>query len=188
MQRNDSKKLKITTGAVAAAVIGLTVQAHGHRNDITGAVAEHTLVYGHVDSDWIKRTSKLIAAEPDMAARLERIAVSNGVDDVRRGQVLDALAQAGSEPAQKAMRETLTALDHEPVYPVLLARLGQLTTPSAETLSYVSVQRMRGFDEGNSELAYAAQQTLDEVYGHRLAKLYKSARKARVAAGRQRRE
>jgi hypothetical protein len=188
MDRNDSLKLKITTGAVAAAVIGLTVQAHGHRNDMTAATAEHTLVYGQVNSDWVNRTGKLIAAEPELAARLEHIAVSNAVDDVRRGQVLDALAQAGCEPAQKAMRETLTTLNREPVYPMLLARLGQLTAPSAETLSYVSVQRMRAFNDGNSELAYSAQQTLDEVYGHRLAKLYKSARKARVAPSRQRRE
>jgi hypothetical protein len=149
---------------------------------------EHTLIYGRVNAEWIARTSQLVAARPELAARLGRIASSNAVDDVRRGQALDALARAGSEPAQQAMRATLTALAaaDDPVYPVLLGKLGQLTAPSAETLSYVSVQRMRAFDDGNEQLAYAAQQTLDDVYGHRLARLYKSARKARVAPSRQR--
>jgi hypothetical protein len=188
MERNDGRKLKITTGLVAAAVIGLTVQAQGGHNDMNADMAEHTLVYGRVDQAWIARTSQLVAAQPELAARLGRIASSNAVDDVRRGQVLDALARAGSDSAEKAMRESLTALSTagDPVYPVLLGKLGQLTAPSAETLSYVSVQRMRAFDDGNEQLAFAAQQTLDDVYGHRLARLYKSARKARLAPSRQR--
>jgi hypothetical protein len=192
MERNDGKKLKVTAGLVAAGVIGLTVQAQGGRNTMNAAAAEHTLVYGHVDREWVKRTSKLVEAEPELAQRLERIAVSTSVDDVRRGQVLDALAQAGTEPAQKAMRETLTALaQHEDaVYPLLLTKLGQVSSPSLDTVAYVSVARMRAFNEGNGEVAFAAQQTLDSVYGHRLAALYgNGARKARTTtATRQRGE
>jgi hypothetical protein len=190
MDRNDSRKLKVTAGLVAAGVIGLTVQAQGGRNTMNADAAERNLVYGQVDASWVKRTSKLVQAEPELAARLERIAISKSVDDVRRGQVLDALAQAGTEPAQKAMRETLAALQQQgdPVYPVLLARLGQLTSPSQDTLSYVSVARVRAVDDGNGDVAYAAQQTLDAAYGHRLAALYKSSRKARNGSVRQRGE
>jgi hypothetical protein len=187
MDRNDSKKLKVTAGLVAAGVIGLTVQAQGGRNCMTASTAERTLVYGHVDSEWAKRTAKLVQAEPELATRLANIAISNAVDDVGRGLVLDALAQAGSDAAQEAMRETLAALHDDAVYPALLTSLGQLTAPSSETLTYVSDARARAFDEVDCDAAFAAQQTLDEVYGHRLAVTH-TKRHARASSQRQRGE
>ena len=191
MERNDSKKLKVTVGLVAVGVIGLTVQAEGARKNLTPEGAERALVYGHVDASWVKRTGKLAAQNPQLAAELGRITQSTKLDGVRRGQALDALAQAGSDAAQKAMRDALAApsVMADPTYPMLVTRLGQVSAPSTQTLSFVEVTRGKAIAEGNAELAMAAQQTLDDVYGHRLATLYKnSARQARATFARQRGE
>jgi hypothetical protein len=191
MERNDGKKLKVTAGLVAAGVIGLTMQAQGARHNLTPGAAEHALVYGHVDATWVQRTGKLAADNPELAKELGRIAQSTSLDGVRRGQALDALAQAGSDEAQKAMRDALAAraVMADPTYPLLVTRLGQISVPTSQTLAFVEVTRGKALSEGNAELAMAAQQTLDDVYGHRLATLYKNtARQARASFARQRGE
>jgi hypothetical protein len=146
MERNDSKKLKITAGLVAAAVIGLTMQAEGARRNITACGAERALVYGSVDGTWVQRTAKLVANDPAAAAEIARIATSESVDSWRRGLALDALAQAGSGAAQAAMRTALTspAVQADPAYPLMVARLYTNTARHARSVPSLTAPRRRG--------------------------------------------
>ena len=150
MERNDQKKLKVTAGLVAAAVIGLTMQAHGARGKLTAATAERALVYGSVDATWTQRAAALIAADPAAASEFGRIAASTSVDGVRRGLALDALALAGTDAAQAAMRDALSApaTQADPTYPLLLVRLGKLESAAsarhARNVPSLTASRRRG--------------------------------------------
>jgi hypothetical protein len=174
MERNDGKKLKITIAAVAIGVVGLTVQAEGARKTMSASEAERTLVYGTPDGKWTSQAARLAAADDAVAVELGRIAQSTSVDDARRGMALDALAQAGSDAAQSSLRDALSspALRNDPAYPLFVVRLGQVRSPSAATVEFVSTLRQQAFGANDGELAFATQETLDAAYGHRLAALF----------------
>ena len=167
--RHDGPKLAISVLVVLAAVIGISLFARSPRERFTINDAAYTLLYGQADATWTQRTSQLIVAEPHVADRLAGVIEDGSVDGVRRGLALDALASAGGQPAQAAMIAALSSrvVKADPVYPLLLSRLGQLASPTSRTMAFLERTNTEARRDGSDQLAYAAEQTLAEANGHR---------------------
>jgi hypothetical protein len=160
MERKSGKAMKITIGLVGAGLLAASVlEAHGGaRAPMTVDAAARTLVYGGETADWVDRAAALVAEDGEAARALGRVAEATNVDGVARARALDALGRAGSSDAQEAMRHALSspALRADAAYPMLVARLSALETPTFDTLVYLQQLRATAIDAGQVELAEAA--------------------------------
>ena len=136
---DDGRKLMVSIAIVVAVVTALGAFAGTHAV-YTIDDAEYALVNGPVNEQWVQRTSALLAENPQLADRLARLAQSSTIDSLQRGMVLAALARTGRGVEQHAMVTALAtpALEADPAYPFLLARLGEVAAPTNETLAFAA--------------------------------------------------
>ncbi len=166
---SDGRKLVVSIVVVLAAVTALTIFSGSHPT-FTTTDAEYALATGPVSEQWVERTSALLADNPQLADRLARLIQSSTIDGLQRGMALDALARTGHEVEQSAMIAALSspALQNDPAYPSLLARLGQIETPTPATLAFVNATATQARRDGADSLAFAAEET-QSAYAQRAA-------------------
>jgi hypothetical protein len=164
MERKSGKAMKITFGLVGAGLLtagmlsSATGAQGGGRATMTVNAATRALVYGGADATWTDRAAALIAQNGEAARALGRVAEAENVDGVARARALEALGRAGSVDAQEAMRHALSSptVRGDAAYPMLVARLSALPTPTFDTLMYLAQLRSTALDAGQLELAEAA--------------------------------
>jgi hypothetical protein len=164
MERKSGKAMKITFGLVGAGLLtaGMVSSATGAQRGACAAMTVETatraLVYGGADATWTDRAAALVADNGDAARALGRVAEAENVDGMARSRALEALGRAGSVDAQAAMRHALSSptVRGDAAYPMLVARLSALPTPTFDTLVYLAQLRASAIDAGQLELAEAA--------------------------------
>ncbi|MGZ3406391.1 MAG: hypothetical protein ACXVDD_12630 [Polyangia bacterium] len=155
------RKLKIGLGMAGAALLaaGLLPAAHGGRRArLTVDGATRALVYGQADAGWTARAAELVAGDAEAARAIAHVAEATNVDGMARARALDALAAAGDANAQEWMRHALSSpsLRADAAYPMLVARLAGVESPTFETLIYLAQLRESARSAGQLELAEAS--------------------------------
>ena len=172
--------MKITLGVAAAglSVLSLLPAQFGTAPMNEDETAK-ALVYGRANDAWTARAAELAASDNAFAAKLGQLAQRDGADSLSRDHVLDALAKAGTPAAQKAMRVTLRtpAVEADGAYAMMVARLGGLQAPTADTLEYLGQSHVNAVAAGDTQLALASEAALDSAFDHRLALLSHHARR-----------
>jgi hypothetical protein len=159
MERSMSMWKKVGLGVAAAGLAFVTLIPTGHgRRPATPELSVHQLVYGSPDSSWTKRAAELAVANPGFAERLARVAESEEVGPMGRAAAFEALANAGTDVAQGAMREALdtATIRTDPDYSALLARLSNVHQPTPETTRYLAELHDEAVRAGRPEVASAA--------------------------------
>jgi hypothetical protein len=181
--------MKVTIGAVAAglAMLSLLPAPAGHVA-MTPDTAARALVFGRADAAWTEHASELAAMSPAFANRLSQLARSNQVSPLGRGAALDALVRAGTPEAQSSLRAALAAdtVREDSAYPLLLARLGAVKSPTVETIAYLDHVHRAAVQAQASELASASASALSDAVSHRVAMLTAKRHQARTIFARQR--
>lgn len=165
MERKSGNAMKITIGLVGAGLLSASLFSSGasdafagRRAAMTVDAATRALVYGGADASWTDRAAALAAKDGDAARAIGRVAESANVDGVARARALEALGRAGSVDAQEAMRHALSSpvVRSDAAYPLLVARLSALPSPTFDTLLYLAQLRANATDAGQLDLADAA--------------------------------
>jgi hypothetical protein len=160
MERKSRIAMKITMALVGAGLWAaiLVPAAGGQRAPLTVDGATRALAYGGADARWTERAAALAASSGEAAQAIGRVAQAASLDGAARARALEALAQAGTSDAQAAMRAALSspAARADAAYPLLVARLAGVETPTFETLVYLASLRSEAQAAGELALAEAA--------------------------------
>ncbi|HEY2747434.1 MAG TPA: hypothetical protein VGL86_22580 [Polyangia bacterium] len=161
MERKSRLAMKITMGLLGAGLWGaslVSTAAGEARAPLTIDGATRALVYGTADARLDARMAQLAASNAQAAGAIGRVAAAANVDGVTRQRALAALEAAGTVDAQAAMRAALSspAARGDATYPMLVARLGAVETPTFETLMYLAEVRAEASASGELALAEAA--------------------------------
>jgi hypothetical protein len=174
MERKSGRAIKITVGLVGAGLFAASVLGaeRGPRADATVDGVTRALVYGGADARWTERAAALAAADADAARAIGRVAEATNIDGATRDRALDALERAGTVEAQAAMREALSAppVRGDAGYPMLVARLSAVETPTFETLVYLAQLRATATTAGQLALAEAASPVCHRLHQARASK------------------
>lgn len=167
MERNSRVGMKVTMALAGAGMLALSLMpaSGGQKADMTVDTATRALVYGNADATWTTRAAALAAGNGEAARAIGHVAEALNLDGVARDHAIEALAIAGTADAQAAMRQALasTAAKNDAAYPILVARLANVETPTFDTLVYLAQLRATATRDGQLELADAA-----SLAGHRL--------------------
>ncbi|HEX4460795.1 MAG TPA: hypothetical protein VIA18_22605 [Polyangia bacterium] len=181
METKNRLMMKITLGVAAAglSILSLLPAQLGPAPMNEDETAK-ALVYGRANDAWTTRAADLATSDGAFAAKLGQLAQRDGADSLSRDRVIDALAKAGTPAAQKAMRATLRtpAVKADGAYALMVARLGNLQSPTADTLEYLGQSHVDAVAAGDMQLALASEAALDSAFDHRLAQLSRHARRA----------
>lgn len=155
------RTLKITIGLTGAALLAaslLPAAYGGRRERVTVESATRALVYGQADGSWTARAARLVAGDPEAAQAIVHVAEAANVGGETRARALDALAQAGDDGAQEAMRAALSSpsVRADATYPMLVARLAGVEAPTLDTLIFLAQLRESARAAGQLELAEAS--------------------------------
>jgi hypothetical protein len=161
MERKSRFAMKITMGLVGAglwAASFATTAAGGQRAPLSIDVATRGLIYGTSDARFDDRMAALVASNAEAARAIGNVAAAKNVDGRARARALAALQLAGTSDAQSAMRAALSApaVQADAAYPMLVARLAGVETPTLETLMYLASVRADATAAGELALAEAA--------------------------------
>ena len=174
MERKSTKARKVTIGLVGAGLFAASVLAAeaGRRPAATIDGTTRALVYGGADAGWVARAAALAAQSGEAARAIGRVAEATNVDGAARDRALEALERAGTDEAQEAMRHALSAppVRGAAAYPMLVARLSGVETPSFDTLVYLAQLRATATTAGQRELAEAASPVCHELHQARAAR------------------
>ena len=120
--------------------------------------ATRALVYDTGDARMSERMAVLAASNAEAARAIGRVAEAKNVDGGTRQRALGALQLAGTREAQAAMRLALSspAAQADATYPMLVARLAGVETPTFETLRYLATIRDEATANGELAIAEAA--------------------------------
>lgn len=178
MENKSSLMMKITLGVAAAGLSILSVLPAPSAPMSEDETAK-ALVYGRANDAWTGRAAMLAASDSAFAAKLGQLAQRDGADSLSRDRVLDALAKAGTPAAQRAMRATLRApaVAADGTYALLVARLGGVQVPTADTLEFLGQAHVSAVAAGDTQLALASEAALDSAFDRRLAQLSRHARR-----------
>ena len=167
MKRNRRIGMKVTMVLAGAGMLAVSVMpgSREQKSDLTVDAATRALVYGSADATWTTRAAALAAANGEAARAIGHVAEAVNLDSAARDHALEALALAGTADAQEAMRQALasTAAKDDAAYPILVARLANVETPTFDTLVYLAQLRATATRDGQTQLADAASPA-----GHRL--------------------
>ena len=179
MENKSRLMMKITLGVAAAglSILSLLPAPSAPMSEDETAKA---LVYGRANDAWTERAAMWAASDNAFATKLGQLAQRDGADSLSRDRVLEALAKAGTPAAQQAMRTTLRSptVAADGTYALLVARLGGLQAPTAETLEYLGQEHVNAVAAGDTQLALASESALDSAFDHRLAQLSRHARRS----------
>jgi hypothetical protein len=158
MERNSRIGMKVTMALAGAGMLAVSAMWGEQKPAITVDAATHALVYGNTGAGWTTRAAALAAANGEAARAIGHVAEAVNVDSAARDHALEALALAGTADAQAAMREALAspAAKNDAAYPILVARLANVETPTFDTLVYLAQLRETAKTDGQMELADAA--------------------------------
>ena len=152
------KTMKITMGLVGAGLLAASALPAdgGRRGRDTVDGATRAIYLGAPNAT--ERAAAVAATSADAASAIGRIAEATNVDALTRSRAIDALAIAGSADAQAAMRHALSAppVRAQAAYPMLVARLAGVETPTFDTLLYLAQLRATATTAGELALAEAA--------------------------------
>ena len=160
MERQSRLAMKITMGLVGgglwAASLASTAASTGAPLTVDGAT--RALVYGTGDARFGERLATLAGSNAEAARAIGRVAAAANVDGRTRERALAALEAAGTTEAQAAMRAALSspAAQADAAYPMLVARLAGVETPSFDTLMYLASVRAAATANGEPAIAEAA--------------------------------
>ncbi len=173
MERKSGTAMKITMGLVGAGLLAASVvpASGGRRADTVDGVTR-ALVYGAADASWTERAAALAAGNGEAARALGHVAEATNLDGNARDHALEALARAGTVDAQAAMRHALAAapVRADAAYPILVARLANVESPTFDTLVYLAQLRASATAAGELALAEAASPVCHRLHQARASK------------------
>jgi hypothetical protein len=187
MGPRNTLMMKLTMGAAAAGLSLLSLMPSS-RAERTTDHAVRELVYGRADAAWTRDASAMATMSPAFAEELARLCESNEVGPLGRSRAIEALAQSGTPEAQTTLRAVLDrdAVQADAAYPLLMARLGAVQSPTTDTIAYLGRTHEAAVAASATELAAASESALHDAMSNRVANLIARRHQARTFLGHKR--